>query len=60
MFQVSAEKKYHNQSELIDDMLENMFTCMQELNLNPGKNTSLFNKTNVFKKLYLYRRPFDK
>ncbi|XP_026805752.1 uncharacterized protein LOC113548865 [Rhopalosiphum maidis] len=32
---VSAEKKYNNQSELIDDMLDNLFQCMQELDLNP-------------------------
>lgn len=31
----SAEKKYNNQSELIDDMLDNMFQCMQELDMNP-------------------------
>uniref|UniRef100_A0A2S2NHT6 Uncharacterized protein n=1 Tax=Schizaphis graminum TaxID=13262 RepID=A0A2S2NHT6_SCHGA len=32
---VSAEKKYNNQSELIDDILDNLFQCMQELDLNP-------------------------
>jgi len=36
VLQVSAEKKYNNQSELIDDMLDNVFTCMQELDVNPG------------------------
>lgn len=38
MFQVSAEKKYNNQSELVDDMLDNVFTCMQELEVNTGNN----------------------
>nr|APB03435.1 odorant-binding protein 14 [Sitobion avenae] len=32
---VNAEKKYNNQSELIDDMLDNMFTCMHELDVKP-------------------------
>jgi len=36
VFQVNAEKKYSNQSELIDDMLDNVFTCMQQLDVNPG------------------------
>jgi len=38
VFQVSAEKKYNNQSELVDDMLDNVFTCMQELEVNTGNN----------------------
>jgi len=36
VFQVNAEKKYNNQSELIDDMLDNVFTCMHELDVKPG------------------------
>ncbi|XP_025196515.1 uncharacterized protein LOC112595492 [Melanaphis sacchari] len=32
---VSAEKKYNNQSELMDDTIDKMFECMQELDINP-------------------------
>jgi hypothetical protein len=51
VFQVNAEKKYNNQSELIDDMLDNMFHCMQELDLNPGNTICI---KEYFRKQYLY------
>lgn len=36
IFQANAEKKYTNQSEVMDDMMDYVFTCMQELEVNPG------------------------
>ncbi|XP_015372996.1 PREDICTED: uncharacterized protein LOC107168189 [Diuraphis noxia] len=30
----SVAKKYNNQNEIINDMFDNMYTCMQELDIN--------------------------
>jgi hypothetical protein len=34
--QANPERKYNNQSEVMDDMLDNIFICMQELEVNIG------------------------
>lgn len=55
VFQVSADKKYNNESELIDGVLDNVMACMQELNVNPGNIMVLFIRfKKYFRKLYLY------
>lgn len=37
IFQLESVKTYHNQSEVIDDVLDNAFQCMQELDISVGK-----------------------
>lgn len=36
LYQANPERKYNNKTEVMDDMVNNVFTCMQELEINPG------------------------